>query len=208
MPDFSTLNLNQTQLKAIERLLNEVELLINNEPTDAVSLLYKLKNEIVQLKGQKNKPDTNIIHVSVSDLRKAFNAHWSVVKAQPKKDISCHLLIFYAVECGLKSIWLKRSILTGTGEIPDQKLLTKYGHNFSFWIKELRLPATIAGKYPDCDKIPSFRLARDRDKSSWDVGKAHQAWRYGVQMDAKDEKLLIEWLERICTWIQDNIDGR
>ena len=206
MPDFSALNLDQTQLKAIERLLNEVELLINNEPTDAVNLLYKFKNGIVQLKGQKNKPETNIIHVSVSDLRKAFNAHWSVVKAQPKKDISCHLLIFYAVECGLKSIWLKRNNLTGTDKIADQTLLTKYGHNFSIWIKELRLPATIAGKYPDYDKIPSFSLARGG--SSWDVGKAHQAWRYGVQMNAKDEKVLIEWLESICTWIQDNIDGR
>jgi hypothetical protein len=206
MSDFSALNLDQTQLKAIERLLNEVELLINNEPTDAVNLLYKLKNEIVQLKGQKKKPDTNIIHVSASDLRKAFNAHWSVVKAQQKKGISCHLLIFYAVECGLKSIWLKRNNLTGTDRIDDQTLLTKDGHNFRIWIKELRLPATIAGMHPDCDKIPSFRLARD--KSSWDVGKAHQAWRYGVQMDAVDENDLIEWLESICTWIQDNIDGK
>jgi hypothetical protein len=35
--------------------------------------------------------------------------------------------------------------------------------------------------------------------------KAHQAWRYGVKMKTEDEQTLVEWLESVCTWIEDNL---
>lgn len=196
--DLSGLNLDLATLKEIERILNQIELLINDKPETTVTFLYKLKNEIVQLKGQKSKPDTNMIHVGPSELRQSFHAHVQVVQAQSNKSGSSHLLMFYAAECGLKSIWLRRNNLTGTDRIQDQTLLTKDGHNFAIWIKKLRIPPTIG------DKIPDFRLARGG--SSWDVGKAHQAWRYGVRMNSQDEKAVVEWLENLCSWIKENIN--
>lgn len=196
--DLSKLDINLTTLKAIERVLNHIELLINDKPENAIAFLYLLKNEVVQQKGQKSKPDTNMIHVGSSELRKSFHAHIQVVLAQSNKSSSSHLLMFYAVECGLKSIWLKRNKLIGTDRIQDQTLLTKDGHNFAIWIKELRVPPTIG------NKIPDFHL--DRGGSSWDIGKAHQAWRYGVRMKSEDEKAVVEWLENLCDWIKEKIN--
>ncbi|MBD2503208.1 hypothetical protein [Anabaena azotica] len=199
--NLSDLNLDQTTLKAIEKLVNSIEDLLNNKPDDVSRFLYKVNEEVRKLKYQKGTSDTNLIHASTRDLKKAFYAHRGIVTVEKNKSISCYLLTFYAVECGFKSIWLKRNQLTGTDKIQDKTLITKDGHNFRTWFKELGLPATIVGKYPDFSKIPYFRLARDQ--SSWDVGKAHQAWRYGVEMDIDDEKLLVEWLNSICNWIKE-----
>jgi hypothetical protein len=84
-----------------------------------------------------------MIHVGRSELRQSFHAHLNFVMAQSNQNSSCYLLLFYAVECGLKSIWLKKNNLTGTDRIQDQTLLTKDGHNFAIWIKELRISSTI-----------------------------------------------------------------
>ncbi len=58
--DLSGLNIDLATLKKIERILNHMELLINDKPEAAIAFSYKLKNEIVQLKGQKSKPDSNM----------------------------------------------------------------------------------------------------------------------------------------------------
>ncbi|MBW4616907.1 MAG: hypothetical protein KME21_27420 [Desmonostoc vinosum HA7617-LM4] len=197
--DLSPLNLDLTTLKAIEQLLNHIELLINEEPENAVTFLYKIKQEIVQLKGQTGKLGTDIIHLGVSELRQSFHAHLGSDQIQDNKSPSSHLLIFYAVECGLKSIWLKRNKLNSTAKIQDQSVLTKDGHNITVWLKKLGISAQSLGS----NKIPGFRL--ERGGSSWDVGKAHQAWRYGVRMEFQDEKVLVEWLDSLCNWIKNNI---
>ncbi|MBD2777488.1 hypothetical protein [Iningainema tapete] len=86
--DLSGLDLDLATLKVIERVLDQIELLINDKPESAIAFLYKLKNEIVQLKGQKSKPDTNMIHVGISELRQSFHAHIRVIVAQINKSPS------------------------------------------------------------------------------------------------------------------------
>jgi hypothetical protein len=143
--------------------------------------------------------------VSLRELEKAFTTHWGIVQNNHNQCSSFYLILFYAVECGLKSIWLDNNDLRGTDEIEEQTLITKDGHNFATWIKELGLPATIVGKChePGYPKIPSFRLSRGG--SSLDIGKAHQAWRYGVNMKREDEKKLVEWLKKVCISLEERI---
>ncbi len=143
-----------------------------------------------------------MIHASESDLRHAFHKHHSAV--QETKEACSYLLLFYSVECGLKSILMKRNRLTSTAQIQDQTLLS---HNFAPLIKELRLPRSVVGDIGHTNdksqpKIPSFRL--DRDRSSWEMSKAHQAWRYGIRVNSQDQKILVEWLEKVCNWIKEN----
>jgi len=203
--DLSALNLDQSRLNTLDRLLNHIELLIQKDPQDAVKLLYNLKNEIVHLQSQKGKLGNRKLHATPRELKDAFKAHTKIIKIETNKDSSLYLLLVYAVECGIKSIYLKRNSLTGTDKIQDQSLISKDGHNLAFWIKELRLPPTIVGKYEEKNypKIPDFHL--DRDGSNWSMEKAHQAWRYGVKMKTEDEQKLVEWLESVCTWIEDNL---
>ncbi|MEA5550666.1 hypothetical protein VB713_06695 [Anabaena cylindrica UHCC 0172] len=208
MSDLSALNLDQSQLKVIEQLLDDIELQVNQNSVSATTYIYKLKNEIVLLKNQKSRSHSGMIHASTRELKTAFQIHLDIIKAQPNQNISSHLLRFYAVECGLKTIWLIRNgNLKGTEKIQDQEMLTKHGHNLARWVKELKLPATALGKYRDYNKIPRFHLVKDAS-CFHDLTQSHQVWRYGIKMNPEDESNLVEWLESVCIWIEDNIDTR
>lgn len=137
-----------------------------------------------------------MIPAGQSDLRQAFHAHFK--EAQKISGICSYLLLFYAAECGLKSIWLKRKKLLTTANIPDQALLSKDGHNLDRWIKELKISANQVGA------TPHFHLTKDG--SILDITKAHQVWRYGIKIRPEDEKKLVEWLKNICNYIKDNIN--
>lgn len=135
------------------------------------------------------------IPAGMSQLRQAFHAH---LRASQQTQASCScLLLFYAVECGMKSIYLRRNRLKETSNISDQTLLSRDGHNLDRWVKELRISASQVGN------TPYFRLKSGG--SSLDIEKAHQAWRYGIQINSKDEENLVKWLKALCNWIKDDI---
>ncbi len=204
----SSLNLDIQTLQVIENLLSYIELSIASNPTDVQTYILNLKNDIAQLKVKGHKPGTGMVHASRDNLRQAFHRHHSAV--QLTTETCSYLLLFYAVECGLKSIWLKRKNLTGTDRIPDQTLLSKDGHNFGVWIKEIRLPKSVVGELFNSEgnplpfQTPCFRLASGG--AHLDTGKAHQVWRYGIPVDSQDQKALVEWLEKVCTWIKENLN--
>jgi hypothetical protein len=123
-----------------------------------------------------------------SELRNAFWRHLR------KEAAAGYLLLFYSVECGLKSVYLRQNHLRTTAQIQDPELQEK-GHDIARWVKELRLPASILQSGTE------FRLARDG--THYRIEAAHQAWRYGVAMEKGDERALLEYLERIQGWVQE-----
>ncbi|MEM1168181.1 MAG: hypothetical protein AAGJ08_03600 [Cyanobacteria bacterium P01_H01_bin.35] len=137
-----------------------------------------------------------MIPVGYSDLKKAFHAHRK--EAKKISGISYYLLLFYTAECGLKSLYLKGKKLSTTDKIQDQGLLSKDGHNLGRWVKELKIAAKEVGA------TPNFHL--EKSGSILDIEKAHQVWRYGVKIKPEDEKKLVEWLENICNYIEENIN--
>lgn len=129
-----------------------------------------------------------------SELKGAFHQHISVAKngASP----SHNLLAFYAVECGIKSIYLKRNKLRTTENIRDERLMRS--HDISLWVKELRLPAAITGTNT------GFHLHRDQ-QSAWSIARAHEVWRYGIIICPADESELVRWLDYIRQWVEKEI---
>ena len=136
-----------------------------------------------------------VIPAGSRQLRRAFFKH----AQQAKKDTSPshYLLLFYAVECGLKSIYLDRAStrIRTVGDISDERL--RRSHDLARWTLELRLPSAITRANT------SFRLRRDN--SSWSVEYAHEAWRYGIAMHSADEQRLVHWLKEVQKWIEENI---
>lgn len=86
-----------------------------------------------------------MIPAGVSELLQAFNAH--LVASQKTTGISSYLLLLYAAECGMKSVWLRRNILNTTNYISDQTLLSQDGHNLDRWKKNSKFLPT-SGKPP------------------------------------------------------------
>jgi len=135
-----------------------------------------------------------MIHAGFKELKNAFFVH---SEANIDEDsISYYLLLFYAVESGLKSIYLRWNKFFNTKKIVDEKLSNS--HNLSDWVKELKLPASVSRTCP--------QLKLRRDNTSWDIDQAHQAWRYGIEICSTDQEKLVEWLKNIEQWIKENLE--
>ncbi|AOW99224.1 hypothetical protein BJP34_06925 [Moorena producens PAL-8-15-08-1] len=141
------------------------------------------------------------IPADVSELKQAFHQHLAAHTSVTGS--SSYLLLFYAAECGLKSIWLRRNNLQTTEDFPDQ--IEKHGHKLDMWCKELEIPASqfTFKTQTENKSTPSFHLACGG--SSRNIGAAHQAWRYGITIKKEDEEYLVNWLHQLCNWIKENI---
>ena len=128
-------------------------------------------------------------------LRRAFFQH--AKQAKKGSSPSDYLLLFYAVECGLKSIYIERAParVRTVRDISNDQL--RRSHDLARWTLELRLPPAITRANT------SFRLRRDN--SSWSIEYAHEAWRYGIAMLSADEQRLVRWLNLVLQWIEENI---
>jgi hypothetical protein len=128
-----------------------------------------------------------MLDAGVSQLRAAFHKHGRNLEDYPN-----NLLLFYAVECGLKAIWLRRNRLRTTAQLsPDLK--ARGGHDLMFWVSKLGLPASVTqGR---CQ----FRLKNS--SGMLDIVLAHQAWRYAIELNEEDEAAVVKWLHHIREWI-------
>jgi hypothetical protein len=133
----------------------------------------------------------SMIHAGISELCKGFQRNWVGTDPAPK-----NLLLFYAAECALKAVWLRRNRLRTTEQIETYQM-ERGGHDLMYWAMELRLPATLASGRVH------FRIRKD--SQSFTIAAAHQAWRYGIAMHATDEEALVKWLTSICEWARQEL---
>jgi len=135
-----------------------------------------------------------MISSGFTELRNAYLSH-SCFASTGNCDAH-HLLLFYGLECGLKSIYLRRNRMQRTDQIGDQRL--RSSHDIYFFIKELRLPAQVAGT-----SAPFFRL--ERDGTALPVKIAHEVWRYGIMIQNDDLEILVAWMQAVQKWIREAI---
>lgn len=102
------------------------------------------------------------------------------------------MLLFYAVECGLKHLLCVRN--RGSYLERDHALLMT--HDLSSLVKELRFPV---------DPLPqAFKLARDK-ASQLPTSESHLAWRYGPAVVDADQAKLKLGLELLVERISEDI---
>ena len=136
------------------------------------------------------KPD---IVVNTSQLRNAFKAHQKVYQ-NDKDNPSCQLLLFYAVETGLKSLFLEKRKYRTT--LDFQKAFgenKKYGHGHKIlkWISELKIAASHIAVFSDDESDP--------------IENVHEKLRYGSTLSGNIGKNQIAYLRSIATYLSKNI---
>jgi len=148
-------------------------------------------------------------------LQNAFRQHKLAVEkageVEEKDRAPYNLLLFYAVECGLKSIYLKRNGSPKKGTKPDSTPIEEIGHDLILLAKKLGLAKRLAKK-PDLNHQKTeeteltFRSLRQGEISGpWGIKKIHEAWRYGVKIDYDDEQEIIKRLKELCIYIQTQL---
>ena len=134
-----------------------------------------------------------MLRAGIAELRRAFRLHYE--QAASGTTESHNLLLFYAAECGMKAVWLRRNHRMSSDDFPTS-FRGRDGHDLGMWMKELRIGARISPP-------PGLRL--QRDNTSLHVSEVHEAWRYGIRVRPRDETQLRCWLNSLCQWVEEAI---
>jgi hypothetical protein len=109
------------------------------------------------------------------------------------------LLLFYAVECGLKAVWLKRK----SRSVFAREDIDKTGHNLRQVLKELRVSAELS--LPQDLELEPVIQNGVRQPRNGDLSILHQAWRYGGKCNSPTDNFCEHQLEQVLIWIQGEL---
>ena len=138
-----------------------------------------------------------VVHVSDRDLKRGYRYHVQAYKACPRPTNAHRLLLFYAIECGLKAILLQERKCKATDEFPR---IVELGHDLNKLLSELGIGPTNPLLLPNAIKVKS-----KPPRQPIDISGLHQVWRYGGQANDPPDDLLEQQLLKIIDWIQENI---
>ena len=105
------------------------------------------------------------------------------------------LLLFYAAECGLKSVYMMRNNLKVTDEARGPADSARsFSHDLRKLIQALNISrASIR---------PTPPIVMARSGLHGDPTVLHEAWRYGVRV--RDTSAVCDWLTSLIEWCRDN----
>lgn len=109
------------------------------------------------------------------------------------------LLLFYAVECGLKAVWLKRH----SRSLFDREDIDKTGHDLRQLLKELKVGAELS--LPENLQLKPVTRDGAQKPRNGDISILHQAWRYGGSCTAPTDSDCEHQLQQVLTWIQGEL---
>lgn len=109
------------------------------------------------------------------------------------------LLLFYAVECGLKAVWLKRQ----NRSLFDGEDIDKTGHDLRQVLKELRVGAELS--LPENLQLNLVTRDGVQVPRKGDIRILHQIWRYGGNCTTPTDFDCEHQLEQVLNWIQGEL---
>jgi hypothetical protein len=143
----------------------------------------------------------SVIQFSDRELRNAWrelSAIATPAAASTRKNPH-RLLLFYAVECGLKSVWLKRQARS----LFDREDIEKTGHNLRELLKELKVGANLS--LPENLQLKPLMRNGTEEPRNGDISILHQAWRYGGNCTVPTDNACEYQLEQVLAWIKGEL---
>lgn len=109
------------------------------------------------------------------------------------------LLLFYAVECGLKAVWLKRQNRT----LFESTDIHQMGHDLQQVLKDLKVGTAMS--LPESFQLPSAIQGTNHLQRGGKFGDVHQAWRYGGKCQTPTDQHCEQQLLKVLAWIQGEL---
>jgi hypothetical protein len=119
-----------------------------------------------------------VLDFNDKELKRAWRNNLAASSVENNKTNAHRLLLFYAVECGLKAMILKKENKSRTDLLPQDKQLKKYSHDINKLLQELNLSSRYHLKDT---KMKQFKNSDTPRPVS--VGDFNQMWRYGGNSD-------------------------
>lgn len=141
-----------------------------------------------------------MIPFSRRELSNAWTNAYHVSKSSPRSNAH-RLLLFYAIECGLKAAWLKRNHKDILDEpIVDSPAGRSVLHDLNKLLDLLHVGRT--------KRVPTLKLPALHRKNGTPLvrhcaaGELNQVWRYGAQLELPNADSTVESaLEEINIWL-------
>ncbi len=109
------------------------------------------------------------------------------------------LMLYYAVECGLKAVWLKRQ----NRNLFNRVDIGSTGHNLRQVLKDLKVGAELSlPAYLQLDPVTQNNSPVSRNG---DISILHQAWRYGGKCITPTDDKCEQQLRQVLNWIQGEL---
>ncbi|HCT29886.1 MAG TPA: hypothetical protein DIW31_03955 [Bacteroidales bacterium] len=153
-----------------------------------------------------------MIHAKKRELRKAFETHHRLYNSKiSTSTMSQKLLLFYAVECGLKYLILdenkknstrdfEKIIETSTGCLVSELLKGTNGHDINRLLNILKYNLRIP-------PLPTKVIDEKGKPISSEPKELNQIWRYGIECDYAAECKIENMLVEAIKYIQKQIRG-
>lgn len=109
------------------------------------------------------------------------------------------LLLFYAVECGLKAVWLKRQ----SRPLFDRADIDHTGHNLRKMLKELNVGKQLS--LPGQLQLSPITRDQNPVPRNGDISILHQAWRYGGECTSPTDQDCEIQLQKVLDWIKGEL---
>lgn len=119
----------------------------------------------------------------------------SAEREKPNDSDSAALLLFYAVECGLKSVYMLQNNLKYTDEERGSaRSARSFSHNIVALTQALNIPRASVLSAP---AVVTVRLRLNGTPTV-----LHEAWRYGEKIQGTDA--IYNWLKSLLEWCKKN----
>lgn len=147
------------------------------------------KSERIHRMSSKALPFTD------RELSRAWRSLRRTANAE-QRDNTHRLLLFYAVECGLKAVWLKKQSKT----LFDGDAIHRFGHDLNAIIKDLML-GHASNLLPSSVQLSAVTINSGRVPRAGGLDAIHQVWRYGGQLNVPTDVEMEARLENMAQWI-------
>lgn len=141
-----------------------------------------------------------MVHVTLKDMERAFRQHQQVFESPGKALNNTHrMVLFYAVECGLKAYFMKKKDIRSTN--PRSHLtenVLDFKHDLNGLLTKLNINFTVPLTVP---------CAQSMDNRQIESTELHEAWRYGKELDKQKETKCVESLTRILNELKAKLYG-
>lgn len=138
------------------------------------------------------------LHVSRRELKKAWQSASKAYTDASNKTNAHRLLLFYAVETGLKAVYLRQNNWEDTR--PSD--VTSLGHDLNALLDKLRTGSHL--KIDTHIKINDLKSPKYSRKSTASK-ELNQVWRYGASSNQPKDVELEEKLNLINNWIMKEL---
>lgn len=142
-----------------------------------------------------------MVPFSRRELHNAWVTAYRASEVKPRTNAH-RLLLFYAQECGLKAVVLKRQ----NKEILDQPILAgssakSVEHDLNKLLDILRAGSNL--QLPKGLNLPALKTAKKSElKRPCETGQVNQVWRYGGVLGApSNDQALERALEEVHVWV-------